>query len=63
MPYADNNGVKIHYEVEGEGPPLVLQHGFTRSLQGWRDNGYVTALKDDYKLIMVDSRGHGASDK
>ena len=63
MPYADNNGVKIHYEVEGEGPPLVLQHGFTRSLQGWRDNGYVAALKNDYKLIMVDSRGHGASDK
>ena len=63
MPYADNNGVKINYEVEGEGTPLVLQHGFSSSLQSWRDNGYVDALKSDYKLIMIDSRGHGASDK
>jgi len=27
MPYANNQGVRIHYEVEGTGPPLVLQHG------------------------------------
>ena len=27
MPYADNQGVRIYYEVEGEGPPLVLAHG------------------------------------
>jgi hypothetical protein len=31
MPYADNDGVQIHYRVEGEGPPLVLQHGFSES--------------------------------
>jgi pimeloyl-ACP methyl ester carboxylesterase len=63
MPYTANNGVRIHYEVEGEGTPLVLQHGFSSSLLSWRDNGYVDALKGDYKLIMIDSRGHGASDK
>ena len=33
MPYASNNGVRIHYEVEGKGPPLVLQHGFSGSLR------------------------------
>jgi hypothetical protein len=27
MPHASNLGVKIHYEVEGSGPPLVLAHG------------------------------------
>ena len=27
MPYATNQGVKIHYEVEGQGPPIILQHG------------------------------------
>ena len=63
MPYADNDGIKIHYKVDGEGPPLVLQHGFGGSLEGWYDVGYVAALKDDYQLIMIDARGHGKSDK
>jgi pimeloyl-ACP methyl ester carboxylesterase len=63
MPFATNDGVHIYYEREGSGPPLVLQHGFTRSLEGWRDSGYVAALKDAYELVLVDSRGHGRSDK
>lgn len=63
MPDAMNDGVRIHYEREGSGPPLVLQHGFTRSIEGWRDSGYVDALKGDYELILVDARGHGKSDK
>ena len=63
MPYVNNNGIQIHYHVDGEGPPLVLMHGFTLSLESWREFGYVEALKDDYRLILVDSRGHGASDK
>jgi hypothetical protein len=29
MPIANNQGVRVHYEVESEGPPLVLQHGFS----------------------------------
>ena len=63
MPYADNNGIKIHYEVEGKGPPLVMQHGFGAFLEIWYDLGYVDALKDDFHLIMIDSRGHGTSEK
>src|SRR5208282_5062127 len=63
MPYASNQGIRIHYEVEGTGAPLVLQHGFTDSLETWYENGYVEALKRDYRLILVDARGHGASDK
>ncbi len=63
MPYANNNGVSIHYEVEGEGPPLVLQHGFTSNLDTWHEKGFVEGLKNAYKLILVDARGHGASDK
>lgn len=61
MPYADSDGVSIHYELEGAGAPLVLQHGFTDSLQTWYDLGYVDALKSDNQLILVDARGHGAS--
>jgi pimeloyl-ACP methyl ester carboxylesterase len=63
MPYCDNEGVSIYYEVEGEGPPLVLLHGLSGSLELWRDAGYVEALKDDYQIILIDARGHGKSDK
>jgi pimeloyl-ACP methyl ester carboxylesterase len=63
MAYADNNGIRIHYRVEGQGPPLVLQHGFSDSLESWYDLGYVDALKREHQLILVDARGHGASDK
>ena len=63
MPYADNGDVRIHYEVVGSGPPLILQHGFTDSLATWYDIGYVEPLKRDYRLVLIDARGHGASEK
>jgi pimeloyl-ACP methyl ester carboxylesterase len=63
MPYAYNGSIRIHYEVEGEGPALVLQHGFSESIVDWYETGYVEALKPDYRLILIDARGHGASDK
>ena len=63
MPYADNNGVRIHYHVDGQGPPLVLHHGMTQTLESWYDNGYVDGLKQDFRLILIDGRGHGQSDK
>ena len=63
MPYADNGSVRIHYQLEGEGPALVLQHGFTESLVDWYKSGYVQVLRPDYRLILIDARGHGASDK
>jgi pimeloyl-ACP methyl ester carboxylesterase len=63
MPHADNHGVRIHYQVEGSGPPLVLQHGFLQSVEDWQERGYVDALKGNHRLILVDARGHGRSDK
>ncbi len=63
MPFANNQGVRIHYQVEGEGQPLVLQHGFTQKVKRWYMAGYVDALKPNYQLVLVDARGHGASDK
>ena len=57
------DGVRIHYEVEGRGAPLVLVHGFTGSGQDWRDFGYVEALRNECQLILIDTRGHGQSDK
>jgi len=63
MPYADNEGIRIHYQTEGEGPPLVLQHWSLATMDSWYDYGYVSALKNDYRLVLLDARGHGASDK
>jgi pimeloyl-ACP methyl ester carboxylesterase len=63
MPYANNAGVRIHYEIEGDGPALVLQHGFTQSLEDWTECGYVAPLRPKYRMILVDARGHGGSDK
>lgn len=63
MPYVRSGDIRIHYQTEGAGQPLVLQHGFTDSLTSWYDLGYVDPLKRDYMLILIDARGHGDSDK
>jgi pimeloyl-ACP methyl ester carboxylesterase len=65
MSYATNplDGVRIHYEVEGSGPPLILHVGFMGRLQDWCRVGVVDALREDFTLILIDPRGQGASDK
>lgn len=63
MPRVANNGISIHYRVEGDGPPLVLLHGITDSSETWYERGYVAALKPKYRLVLIDARGHGQSDK
>ncbi|BBA33973.1 putative hydrolase or acyltransferase of alpha/beta superfamily [Methylocaldum marinum] len=63
LPYTDSHGIRIHYQVEGNGPPLVMQHGFTSSSNAWSQFGYVQGLCRDYRCILLDARGHGASDK
>lgn len=63
MPFVNNNGVKIHYEVEGGGPAVLMQHGFAATSWTWRDFGYAQELSKNYKCIRVDARAHGESDK
>ncbi len=63
MPFAESNGVRIHYDAAGEGAPLVLFHGLTGSGARWHDTGIVAGLSADYQLILIDARGHGESDK
>ncbi|MFC2072644.1 alpha/beta fold hydrolase [Chloroflexota bacterium] len=63
MPYVNNDGVKIHYEVEGQGTPLMLVHGMGQSMELWRWKGYAKELSKDHYLILIDIRGFGASDK
>ena len=63
MPFVENHGVKIYFEVHGQGHPIVFLHGFTRNLQLWKFAGYVTGLERSYRVILIDQRGHGQSDK
>jgi pimeloyl-ACP methyl ester carboxylesterase len=63
MPFADNQGTRIHYRTVGSGPALVLHHGTFGSGADWADLRYVDALKENHQLILLDSRGHGESDK
>jgi pimeloyl-ACP methyl ester carboxylesterase len=63
MSYVNNQGVRIHYETIGQGPPLVMQYGQYFPLEVWHEYHYVDRLRDDFQLILVDARGHGDSAK
>ena len=60
MPYIDRDGVKISYEVTGSGPTVLISHGYSSSARAWR--GLAEALKDSYRVITWDMRGHAESD-
>jgi pimeloyl-ACP methyl ester carboxylesterase len=57
--YAPVNGVKIWYAVFGEGQPLIMLHGGLGNSNYWGNQ--VPALAKKYKVIVMDSRGHGRS--
>ncbi len=65
MPFAHNGPIKINYQVSGNpaGPPLLLHHGFTQNLYTWHMRGYAKVLGAHFRLILLDARGHGQSDK
>nr|WP_067059759.1 alpha/beta hydrolase [Mucilaginibacter sp. L294] len=58
------DGTKIYYEVKGEGSPVILVHGFTGTSQGWKHGSlYPALLTAGYKVVILDLRGNGQSDK
>ncbi|MGE3643184.1 MAG: alpha/beta fold hydrolase [Beijerinckiaceae bacterium] len=61
MPWSNRNGLRIHYEVHGDGPPLVLVHAnpFDRRLWTYQ----VSRFSPFFRVIAVDLRGYGLSDK
>jgi pimeloyl-ACP methyl ester carboxylesterase/ketosteroid isomerase-like protein len=59
VPVIDRDGVIIHYEAHGSGPPLLLSHGYGATCRMW--NGQIAALADRYRVIVWDMRGHGRS--
>ena len=56
------DGVRLHYEVEGSGPPLVLHLGAGADADLWRAAGYVEPLSRAYSCVLFDHRGHGQSE-
>ena len=62
MPYITRGGVRIHYEVEGAGPPIVMIGGLSGSIEILSLAGFTSAFSD-HELILIDPRGHGRSDK
>ena len=60
MAKINRDGVDIYYEVHGNGPPLLLTHGYSSTSGMWQ--GQIEALSKHHKLILWDMRGHGQSD-
>src|ERR1700716_2479358 len=60
MPKLNHDGVNIHFEVHGSGPPLLLTHGYSSTSAMWQ--GQIEALAKRHTLILWDMRGHGQSD-
>lgn len=61
MPYQDVRGISLYYEVTGSGPPLLLLHGLGSSTRDWQFQ--TEAFADRYRVVTLDLRGHGRSDK
>lgn len=63
--FTTDDGMRIAYQVEGEGTPIMLAHGFASTHQAnWVATGWAKALvQAGYRIIMPDMRGHGESGK
>ena len=62
--FFDSNGVRIHYIEQGKGEPVVLIHGYTGTAEGnWVTPGVFQQLAKNYRVIAMDCRGHGKSEK
>jgi pimeloyl-ACP methyl ester carboxylesterase len=59
--YVDAGGLRMHAVIGGDGPPLLLVHGWPQTWYAWRM--LMPALARDFEVIAVDQRGIGLSDK
>ncbi|MBV9124890.1 MAG: alpha/beta hydrolase [Planctomycetes bacterium] len=59
--FVDSEGVKIHYVTQGEGPLVVMIHGFPDFWFTWRRQ--IPALARDYQVVAIDLRGFNLSDQ
>jgi pimeloyl-ACP methyl ester carboxylesterase len=61
MPYASVNGIKIYYEIYGDGYPLALIGGLGSQIQSWA--AQIPIYSRHFRVIVFDNRGMGKSDK
>ncbi len=57
--YFDVAGVRLRFRDEGRGAAVILLHGWTFDLEMW--DPQVAALRDEFRLVRIDRRGHGLS--
>ena len=60
MATAQLNGIQIHYEATGNGPAVLLTHGYSATSRMWRPQE--KAVSERYRLITWDMRGHGETE-
>src|ERR1700679_1155666 len=60
MPFADNKGVRLHWEEKGQGTPVLLVMGHRYSSAMWYP--MIPALSAEHRVIWFDNRGTGESD-
>jgi proline-specific peptidase len=60
VPQVNINGVKLNYEVKGQGKDIVLLHGYVGDLEDWSNQ--IAILSTDYRVSALDQRGRGKSE-
>lgn len=55
------NGVQLHYVTQGEGPLMLMLHGFPEFWYSWRHQ--ISEFATDYKVVALDLRGYNESEK
>lgn len=65
LQHFQSGSLQIAYTDQGDGDPVLLIHGFASNIRAnWGDPGWISLLKrEGYRVIAIDNRGHGASDK
>lgn len=61
MSYFEHAGCQLYFEDHGQGTPLLLVHGLGSSIRDWEYQ--IPLLSRSHRIIAIDVRGHGRSDK
>jgi pimeloyl-ACP methyl ester carboxylesterase len=59
--FVETNGIRLHCAVDGDGPLVILLHGFPESWYSWRHQ--IPALAQRFRVVAPDLRGYNESDK